>query len=169
MTTTLQRDPDEYNGFKSFDNDRFVNAIVYFCKHGVFKTKLNKLLFYLDFKHFKGYTISITGSTYVHVPFGPEPDDYELYFPILVRQGLVDIEELIYQDRDCIDERYWAKKEPNLNVFNETEIEILYFIENYFKSYNTTGLSQFSHGEKGYIDTEIGDLISYKYADYLKI
>lgn len=169
ITVTSQRKPDEYSGFRKFDKDRFLNAVLYFCKEGVFKTKLNKLLYYSDFRHYKEYTVSITGAAYAHVPFGPAPQGYELYFPMLVREGKIGIEEVFYQGKDCTGEKYWATEKPDLNVFSETELEVLTYVKKYFKSFNAGNISEFSHKEKGYQDTETGKLISYRYAEELKI
>lgn len=160
-------DPDEYSGFKKFDIDRFLNAMLYFCKGGVVKTKLNKLLFYADFKHFKEYTVSITGARYAHIPFGPAPEDYDLYYPILVRQNALKIEELVFPD--FTGENLVAIQEPNLNKFSESELRILASVKEYFATYNATDTSNYSHQEKGYQDTETGEPISYSYAQYLRL
>ena len=63
---------------------KLFNAILFFCKGRVLKTKLNKLLFYADFKHFKEYAVSITGARYARIPFGPAPDKYAFYFATLL-------------------------------------------------------------------------------------
>jgi putative zinc finger/helix-turn-helix YgiT family protein len=66
--------PDEYSGYKSLNLDKLFNAVLFFCMEGVIKTVLNKLLFYSEFKHFKENTVSITGSRYARIRFGPAPD-----------------------------------------------------------------------------------------------
>jgi putative zinc finger/helix-turn-helix YgiT family protein len=159
--------PDEYSGFKKFDIDRFLNAVLYFCRSGVPKTKLNKLLFYADFKHFKEYTVSISGARYAHVPFGPAPSDYDFYYPILIRQNAIEVEEIIYPK--YTGENFMAKQEPNLNVFLDTELHILSLVKEFFKEFTATKMSKYSHEEKGYKDTETGELISYAYAESLKL
>lgn len=160
-------DPDEHSGFKKFDIDRFLNAVLYFCKGGVTKTKLNKLLFYADFKHYKEYTVSISGARYAHVPFGPAPSDYDFYYPILTRQNAVEVEEIIYPY--FTGENFVAKQEPNLNVFSDTELHILSLVKEFFKDFNATEMSNYSHEEKGYKDTKTSELISYVYGEYLKL
>ena len=44
---------DEYSGYRKLDLLKFYNTVLFLCKEGVVKTKLNKLLFYADFKNFK--------------------------------------------------------------------------------------------------------------------
>jgi putative zinc finger/helix-turn-helix YgiT family protein len=168
ITLNLENyDPDEYSGFKKFDIDKFLNAVLYFCRIGVPKTKLNKLLFYADFKHFKEYTVSISGARYAHVPFGPAPSDYDFYYPILIRQNAVEVEERIYSN--YTGENFVAKQETNLNIFSDTELNILSLVKEFFKDFTATKISNYSHEEKGYEDTKTGDLISYAYAESLKL
>lgn len=160
-------DADEYSGFKKFNLDKFNNAVLYFCTGGVLKTKLNKLLFYADFKHFDEYTISITGARYARVPFGPAPDNYYLYFSALIQKGTIEVEEIEYAGYSG--EKMIAVMKPDLNIFNDSELRILSTVREHFKNYNATKISSFSHGEKGYQDTPQGELISFKYASQLKL
>lgn len=45
--------------------------------HGeIFPTKLNKLMFYCDFCHYREFGLSISGLTYRALNFGPVPDHY---------------------------------------------------------------------------------------------
>ncbi len=72
-------DANEFSGFKRFNKEKFLNAVLYFCTGaGEFKTKLNKLLFYSDFQHFKEYTNSITGTQYARVPFRPGSQQFRV-------------------------------------------------------------------------------------------
>ena len=167
--TFQHHEADEYSGFKKFDSERFLGAVLYFCKGGVFKTKLNKLLFYADFKHFEEYTVSITGTRYAHVPFGPAPDGYDLYYPLLIHQGAIEVEEILYEGKDYTGEKYYAKKEPDLNTFSNSELRVLAYVKEYFESHNASDVSDLSHMEKGYRETDTGELISYRFAQDLKI
>lgn len=168
ITVTFQHnDPDEFSGFRKFEKEKFFNAILYFCKNGAIKTKLNKLLFYADFKHFKENAVSITGVRYAKIPFGPAPDNYDIYYSILIKQGAIEVEEMDYGEYSG--EKYIAKEEPNLNIFTESELYSLVSVNEHFKASNAKILSDFSHTEKGYQDTEVGKPISYHFAQYLKL
>lgn len=59
------------------DREKLCNAIVYFAKRTekLGKTKLFKLLFFLDFEHFKLTGRSVTGLQYSAWPMGPVPKD----------------------------------------------------------------------------------------------
>ena len=162
-----QGEADEYSGFKEFDNEKFLNAVLYFCREGVFKTKLNKLLFYADFKHFKEYHVSITGARYARMPFGPAPDGYDLYYSMLARQGAIEVEEVFYPE--YTGEEYRTKQDPNLNIFSGSELRILVLVKERFEHWNAKTMSDFSHEEKGYKNTDTGRPIAYKYAEELRI
>jgi hypothetical protein len=158
---------NELSGYRRLDLGKLFNAILYFCKGGVLKTKLNKLLFYADFKHFKDYAVSITGARYARIPFGPAPDKYALYFATLLENGAIRVEEDIIGD--FVGEQFISVKEPHLSLFSDSELKILATVKEYFKDYTAKRITDFSHDEKGYKETETGDTISYEYANELKL
>jgi len=158
----------DLSGYRRFDLAKLFNAILYFCKGGVFKTKLNKLLFYADFKHFKDYAVSITGARYAHIPFGPAPEKYSLYLATLLENGTIELEEHIFSD-DVIGEEFISSKNPDLLLFSDSELKILATVKEYFKDFNVKRITDFSHDEKGYKETAPGDKISYEYANELKL
>ena len=177
-TCTLERiyadrfgryEPDEFSGYRKLDLEKLLNAIIYFCKGKVLKTKLNKLLFYADFKHFKEYAVSITGVRYARLPFGPVPDRYEYYFAALIHEEkAIGVNEIIYPDGHS-GEEFFAELEPNLSVFTDSELKILTTVKVFFQDFNAKGISDFSHEEAGYQNTATGQLISYEFADGLKV
>ncbi|WP_198013933.1 type II TA system antitoxin MqsA family protein [Desulforegula conservatrix] len=160
--------PDIQSGFKKLDIQKIYNLILYFCRSGVLKTKLNKLLFYADFKHYKDYAASITGLRYQKLPFGPVPENYGHYFASMQHEEkAVIVEEEIYIH--YVGEKFVSVKEPNLKSFTETELQTIEFVKNYFSTFNTTKISDFSHDEKGYKETANSAIIPYSYADDLQI
>lgn len=157
-------DIDIYSGYKKFDSSKLCNAILYFCKgNGVFTTVLNKLLFYADFKHFKEYSVSITGSRYVPIRYGPVPDKWKYFLAILTDENDLEAEEVICSD-NVSGEKCIAKKEPDLNIFSETELKILASTKEYFGTFTATKISTYSHLEKAYTDTPFRHFISYLFA-----
>lgn len=158
---------DEYCGFKRLDLNKTINLILFFCKGGVFKTKLNKLLFYADFSSYKEFAIPITGLRYVHNHYGPVPLKYEQLFVLLIEKGLIESEEVVFQDFSG--EQYVSLKEPDLSVFSDTELKTISTIKTYFNDYNAYEIKLFSHEEIAYKETSHKDLISFKYASNLNI
>jgi putative zinc finger/helix-turn-helix YgiT family protein len=159
--------PDEFSGYRKLNLEKLFNAILFFCKDGMFKTKLNKLLFYADFKNYKDNSTSITGLRYVHLPLGPVPDNYEYYFATLVHDNAVRIEEVCYNDF-CGEELFSAKK-PDLSIFSDSELKTLLFVKEHFGRMNSKEISTFSHNEKAYTETSQQQLISYDLAETLSV
>lgn len=154
---------DEFSGYKRLDLAKLYNAIIFFCKDGLFKTKLNKLLFYADFKHFKEYTLSITGARYAHVPFGPAPDNYEFYYASLNSRKAIEFEEVLYPS-GAGGEIIKATQTPDLSLFTPGELRIMASVMEDFADHNASDVSEISHKEAAYRETEDGELISYNYA-----
>lgn len=160
-------EPDEYSGFRKLDIPKLLNAILFLCRGGTLKTKLNKLLFYADFKHFKQYTVSLTGARYVHLPYGPVPNNYQFYFAELLNEAKLEIEEVQFGEH--IGERCVARIEPDISAFADSELKVLAEIKDHFQSYNSSQIKDFSHKERAYLETESGQRISYRFAEYLQI
>lgn len=169
ITTHIgQYKPDIFSGFKRLDIEKLFQAITFFCVDGSLKTKLNKLLFYMDFKHFKDNASSITGVRYVHLPLGPVPDNYDFYFAILqADEKTIELKEELHGR--YIGEVYYACKKPDLAIFSNGEIKTLIEVKDKFKNFNATDIKRFSHNERGYRETEDKEFISYIYADDIQI
>ena len=164
-------EPNEYSGYRRLDLAKLYNAILFFCKDGVFKTKLNKLLFYADFKHFKEYALSITGARYAHIPFGPAPNDYEIYYGALFSQKAIEFIEEVYPPKyggePVVGEIIKTTKAPDLSLFSTSELRIMASVQEEFKDYNATEITDFSHKEVAFQATQNGRLMSYNYANQL--
>ncbi len=160
--------PDELSGFKKLDLAKLFNAILFFCKDdGTFKTRLNKFLFYADFKNYKDTSVSITGLRYVHLQLGPVPDNYEYYFASLVNEHAIRIEEVCFTDH-C-GEKLISERKPDLSLFSDSELKTLLFVKEHFQNMSSKAISEYSHEEKAYKETALGQVISYNYADDLSI
>lgn len=147
-----------------------IKLIQYFSRTGVLKTKLMKLLWYSDFLMYKRYNIALTGLTYTHRKFGPVPMEHEFLLGYISKEQFV-----------CIDEEESAEGYIKMNVFSteeidnineffsKEEIEVIKEIENIFKNFTSTLISNYSHEEKGWKETNERETISYNYAQFLSI
>ena len=161
-------EPTIMSGYKRIDLEKLFNAITFFCSKGTFKTTLNKLLFYIDFKQFRVNSVSITGATYAHIPFGPALDRHSFIFAIATENKLLRLEEMIFSE-DVVGEKFTSLKPTDLSVFSESEVETLVEVKKYFRGFSAQGIHDFSSKEKGYKETVDGELISYEYAADLQI
>lgn len=159
--------PDEFSGYRKLDTQKLFRVILFFCFEGQLKTKLNKLLFYADFKHFKEYAVSITGARYLHLQYGPVPDGYDYYFAELEREGSLQQLEVSlggYTGFKCV-----TQDEPDLSIFEQSELGSLKEVKAYFKRFGSARIMAFSHKEVGYRSTNEGEPISYLFAESLRI
>jgi len=159
--------PDILSGYKRLDLYKLFNAIIFFCMDRVLKTKLNKLLFYADFKNFKNYASSITGVRYVHLPYGPVPDNYEHYFFQLRETNQIDLEEEYCGSHPV--EKFSARIKPDLSIFTRYELKTLNEVKRHFDGFNASEMRDFSHKEEGYRSTRDKEFISFQYAEKLQI
>lgn len=160
--------PDILSGFKELNLGKLFQAIIFFCKGGILKTKICKLLFYADFRHYKNYASSITGVRYVHLKFGPVPDRYGYYFATLENEEkAISVDEVNFGE--YVGEMFCADKDPDLSVFSNSEIKTLIEVKEYFENFGAGKIKDFSHKENGYKETRNGQIISYAYADDLQI
>lgn len=150
------------DGFRKFDFNKFKNLVIYLIDHGiqVSKTRLNKLLFYCDFTYFSDNSVSISGATYIHDHYGPVPSDFELLYTVLRDQNVIDSKPF----SDGHGEELVTDEKFDDSYFNEQELVTIEKISNKFKDYNAKKITEYSHKEPAYIDTDLKKIISYKYA-----
>ena len=160
------------SGFKEHDLEKLKNMILYLVKHlnGVFVTKLNKLVWYCDFLHFKETSVSITGTQYLHFQYGPVPKYYNHIIGFMQDEGLLDKEEIIFDtEEDISGEKLAALVEPDKSIFSEKELQTMNFVTDTFCNYTATSIKNKSHQETAYLKSEDGEVISYEYAKELSL
>ena len=57
----------------------------------------------------------------------------------------------------------------NKDVLSKEELAVLNRIYNKFVSFGSADISNYSHKEKGYMETQKGEIISYAYAKYIEL
>jgi len=166
----LDKAVDEFSGYKEFDLVKMMNMILYITQslNGVFKTKINKLLWYMDFLHFKQFSVSISGSTYVHLPYGPIPDDYDLIIGVMLNGKLLEKEEITFEE-NIVGENLKALPAGDNNCFSEGELKVMNFVIEYFKNFTCGRISKYSHEEKPYKNTADNEKISYERSSELSL
>ena len=101
---------------------KYKHTVLYFIKHCNNKylgdTKLNKLLYYFDFIHYREQGVSATGDVYCHLDFGPVPKKAREIISSLVGDGAIEREEVLL-DGGGHKVRYKAKSEPIMSVFTK--------------------------------------------------
>ena len=158
--------PNVYSGFKKFDVEKFMAAVLFFAlnQSGLYKTKLMKLLWYADMRFFKENTVSITGMKYIHQQYGPVPTQHSMCLSILETLGIIELQEQEFG------EVILPKADKILmEKLSKSELEVLKTVNEKFFYTKANEISALSHKEKGYRETSLSELISYEYAFALNI
>lgn len=142
--------PSRYSGYVKPNFQKFTEMVIFFteqCKP--WKTKLNKLMFYADFWHFKEHVYSISGTSYRAVNMGPVVNNYNSSFEYIAEKGYIDIH--------CIEFAHGGYGEqfiPNTNsIFNEelfleSELNVMAKVSTKFKETSTKDIIEISHKEE---------------------
>ena len=143
--------PSEYNGFRSLSTDKVANVVrlIISTIGSTFVTKMNKLLFYADFIHYKNHGYGITGITYKALPFGPVPERWGTLYSSL---SGIDMEEFVYPSGQC-GIKLEANENTN-NLLNESELRTIEKVCALFSNMSAGEISQTSHLEKGWIENK---------------
>jgi len=132
--------------------EKRVNAILFFkakVKYP-FALKIFKLLFFLDFSHFKKYGRTVTDLEYFTFKKGPVP---KIFWEQIKNDDLPDeikksMEIVVVKDaltEDYIFTQFIAKKKYNLDAFSESEIEILNDLATIYKEAKAEDMSEVTH------------------------
>ncbi len=117
-----------------------------------------KMLFYSDYLHFKENGVSISGLRYAHLPFGPAVHGWSTLLPWLEREGIIEV-SLTEQDWDLITSS-WVMHA----LLKDTELKTIERVIEKLGKLSARSLSDFTHLERAYRETNNGELISYEYA-----
>lgn len=161
--------PCEENGYRTFDYDKFCAMVLFFAhkKKELLKTKLMKLLNYSDMIFYKENGISISGTKYAHLPYGPVPENYDILFGAMAADHIAHIEVVF--DNGYEKHRVIPEIEMTEGILSEDELAVMERIYRKFADYGSAEISNYSHQEKGYRATEQGEIISYAYAKDMKL
>jgi uncharacterized phage-associated protein len=120
----------------NFRHEKLIHAATYFLKKTKYcgKTKLCKLLYYLDFMHFRETGRSVTGLVYQAWKFGPFPPDFgnsldtssTTGFPLMAvksETGFTEIKSKVVFDSDWFSAREMSLLTKVAEIFQEAKTE----------------------------------------------
>ncbi len=154
------------NGYAQLSLNRLKNIMLYVlnrCKD-VWCTKMNKLLFYIDFVSYRERGMAMTGLSYRAIDFGPVPERWERVY-----SEFQEVRQELCQAGDFVGSVLIASNEPDITMFTEAELNVLDTICNNLGSKTSRELSQLSHEEKAWIDHyENHEIIPFNEAFFIK-
>jgi len=158
---------DINNGYAALSISKIKNILLYFIEkeHGVFITKMNKLVFYADFLSYRMLGKGMTGLGYKAIQHGPVPVRWDRIYSFYEDIN----QEIVAFPGGREGTMLKSNLSPDLSDFSEQEQKILETVYYRFKKESPTQISETSHHEeawKQYIDS--GQLISFEKAFCLK-
>ena len=157
----------ELHGLRAFDMDRLEQLLIYLVRRcpGAFKTKIAKLLWLVDFGHFRLHRVSITALAYARCPYGQAPDHFASVMAALEELGSVRMVEGVAGP--YLGEIVEATEEERLDAFEAAERRTVDWVVARFGSMAAAELSRLSHTEPAWAERADGDLIPYTEADHV--
>ena len=162
----FQCERGEDNGFAPQSLERLKNVLLYMISQAreVFCTKMNKLLFYIDFLAYRRYGMAVTGLSYKALDYGPVPERWDRVYS--------QFDEIVQEPR-----RYGDKEgsvlvstcRADMEQFSSSELEILEEVCAAFSDLTSVCLSDMSHKEEAWLQCRNDHKrISFEYAFQLK-
>lgn len=155
MNTQIAPDPDAYTGYVLPDSEKFAELVLFFFSHldNLFKVKLLKLLFYCDFQHYRLTAHAITGQRYRAIQHGPVPQEYGQRLQEMVQEGLLTAsfhESMVHSTDNSPVLVYKATRKANLEVFSESERQVIEQVYQKLGKKSRAVLENLSHTERAW-------------------
>ena len=163
---------DQFSGFRPFSYERYAAVFTWFCRRlgRVFSTEINKLLFYADFLAYKTHGRSLTGSAYAKLPYGPVPDGFRGLEERLERDELFVAREVEFPTGKLgIEYRRGRNADTQSFVLNAEDEQVLEFVCKEMGGRGSLRISERSHQERAWQETEDCQKISYHLASDLSL
>lgn len=133
------------------ERDKLINAIVYFARHTKYcgKIKLIKLLYLLDFEHFRQTGRSVTGMDYLAWKMGPVPlslyQEWDAPEPDFAQALAIEPEKIF----DCMRETVVPRVQFDDSHFTKRELRIMSDLAERFRESLSKPMIDVTHAELG--------------------
>lgn len=154
------------NGFAPQSLDRLKNVLLYIIEKSgdVFCTKMNKLLFYIDFLAYRRCGMAVTGLSYKALDYGPVPERWDRVYS--------QFDEIVQEPRRYGDKEgnvLVSDKCADKGLFKASELSILDEVCAAFSDLTSVCLSDMSHKEEAWLQCRNEHKrISFEYAFQLR-
>lgn len=154
------------NGFAPISLQRLKNVILFVLEHcgDVWTTKMNKLLFYIDFLSYRERGMAVSGLSYRAIDFGPVPERWQRVYSQFdeIRQDVCAVGE--YEGHVLTSET-----KADLSLFGQDEVKLMTLVCERLGQCSSRQISEMSHREKAWLDChESHMIIPFEHAFALK-
>lgn len=152
----------------TYQREKLINAIIYFAQKTKYcgKTKLLKLLYFLDFKHFKQTGKSVTGLDYFAWQMGPVPRELFEELSGAMRPDLKTAIHELPKDKEAF-KQIRPKQRFNDQYFSKKELKLLEEISFIFEDAKADDMVESSHLQNEPWDRTLRQKGEYKQIDYM--
>ena len=136
------------NGYAQTSLVRLKNIMLYLLERcgDVWCTKMNKLLFYVDFLSYRDRGMAMTGLSYRAIDFGPVPEHWERVY-----SEFQEVKQELKQMGDFEGNMLTATQPADVSVFTPADILVLDKVCSRFGSKSSRELSNISHEEQAWL------------------
>ena len=132
------------NGFAPQSTVRLKNLLLYIIGQmgDVFQTKMNKVLFYIDFLSYRERGIAISGLAYNAIDFGPVPQRWDRVYSAF--------DEIVPQPKIVLDQEctaLTATAEADMTCFTDSELAVIDTVCEKMGKLSAHDISALSHNE----------------------
>ena len=135
------------NGYAPLSLCRLKNLMLYLLENlqDVWFSKMNKLLFYVDFLSYRENGMAISGLSYKAIDFGPVPVRWDVIY-----SEFDEIHQELRNVGDFVGSVLTSTDKADLSLFTESEIKVMEAIIAKFNNTSSRDLSQLSHKESAW-------------------
>lgn len=145
----MTHQPSVYSGYRSLSMEKVaaVGHLLISRIGSTFVTKMNKLMFYADFIHYKRHGYGITGLSYRALQYGPVPESWGTVYGTM---SGISMEEFVYPSGQS-GIQLEINAEADYSALDEKEIATVETVCKLFADMNAGEISETSHKEKAWI------------------
>ena len=149
------------NGFAPQSLGRLKNLLLYVLEQmgETFQTKMNKVLFYIDFLSYRERGMAISGLVYQALEFGPVPQRWDRVYSAFDE---VEQQERLVQGQECL--ALLSGGVADMSCFSAAEIAIINQVCTKMKDLSSRAASKMSHEEPSWKD-HVGKLETIPFSD----
>ena len=132
------------NGFAPLSTSRLKNLLLYVLNQmgETFQTKMNKVLFYIDFLSYRERGMAISGLAYQAIEFGPVPQRWDRVY-----SAFDEVQEQLrlVQGQECMS--LTTNEEADMSGFSEAEMAVIDAVCGKMKKMTSRAATKMSHDE----------------------
>jgi len=152
-----------------FDEEKFKQVLHYIISKvgsldNVGKTVLFKMLYFSDFDYYELYEKSITGETYVKLPLGPAPRNFDSAVKGLKKKNKIKEVHVKFGRMKQI--KFISLCAPKIDKINAEEIKIIDRVLQRLSGMNARQVSSYSHEDMPWKATDKNENIDYEFVFY---